>query len=249
MIIQIVSDLHLEYLEEYDLDSLIEKKNANILVLVGDIGSLYRYPQLIGFLDKVCRIYEYVLYVPGNHEYYKMNTNDVGICMKDLKQKMNDLETIFKNLIILDRKSVQFGNYCFVGCTLWSDCERFLKNRVKIHDITHQIYNRYHERDLAYIKTMIELCKKKNLKMVVMTHYAPTKKLLSKKNLKDRYNTLYATSLDDIINIENMVLWIYGHTHYNLDITENGTRLVSNQLGRKKDISTTFSTNFEINLE
>ena len=104
MIIQIVSDLHLEYLEEYDLDSLIEKKNANILVLVGDIGSLYRYPQLIGFLDKVCRIYEYVLYVPGNHEYYKMNTNDVGICMKDLKQKMNDLETIFKNLIILDNE-------------------------------------------------------------------------------------------------------------------------------------------------
>ncbi len=53
MIIQIVSDLHLEYLEEYDLDSLIEKKNANILVLVGYYGSLYRYPQLVEFLDKV----------------------------------------------------------------------------------------------------------------------------------------------------------------------------------------------------
>ncbi len=249
MKIQIASDLHIEYLQKYDLDSLIEKKNANILVLVGDIGSLYKYSQLEEFLGKICKIYEYVLYVPGNHEYYKINTDDVGISMTDLKDKMNSLKTLFKNLIILDRKSVQFGNYCFVGCTLWSKCERFLKNRVKIHNITHQIYNCYHERDIAYIKTMIEFCKKNNLKMVVLTHYVPSKKLLSKKNLKDRYHTLYATSLDDIINIDNMVLWVYGHTHYNLDIIENGTRLVSNQLGSKKDISSTFSTNFEINFE
>ncbi len=51
MIIQVVSDLHLEYMKEWNLDSLVAKEKAKFLILAGDIGNLYRIEQLKEFLE------------------------------------------------------------------------------------------------------------------------------------------------------------------------------------------------------
>ena len=54
--VQIVSDLHIEYKNDNipDTDSIIEP-NADILILAGDIGSLYKAEQLYGFLENICK--------------------------------------------------------------------------------------------------------------------------------------------------------------------------------------------------
>src|SRR6056300_571740 len=70
--IQIASDLHIEY----DNDGIVDPLNyitpsADVLVLAGDIGSFYKYEQLHNFLSRISEYFKYVIYVPGNHEYYQ----------------------------------------------------------------------------------------------------------------------------------------------------------------------------------
>src|SRR3989338_6804688 len=66
MLVDYLSDLHLEFHSKYPL---LPKSSAEILVLAGDIG----YPSHKNWIDFLhyCKTqYKYVLYVAGNHEYY-----------------------------------------------------------------------------------------------------------------------------------------------------------------------------------
>ena len=72
MQIQIASDLHIEYINQpIDVDDFI-KPVAPILVLAGDIGSLYLYDQLHKFLSDLSNKFKHILYIPGNHEFYTL---------------------------------------------------------------------------------------------------------------------------------------------------------------------------------
>jgi predicted phosphodiesterase len=52
---QIVSDLHIEYKNNEIPDPLtLITPTSEILILAGDIGSLYKIKQLQGFLEKLC---------------------------------------------------------------------------------------------------------------------------------------------------------------------------------------------------
>ena len=53
--IQIASDLHIECIDNDDVDPLdFVTPEAPILILAGDIGSFYRQKQLKNFLTKLC---------------------------------------------------------------------------------------------------------------------------------------------------------------------------------------------------
>ena len=68
--IQLVSDLHIEA-ESTTIDPLsVVTPSAPILVLAGDIGSLYKLKNLENFLSALSKHYIAVFYIPGNHEYY-----------------------------------------------------------------------------------------------------------------------------------------------------------------------------------
>ena len=74
---QIVSDLHIEYRNDQIPEPLdYITPTAEILILAGDIGSLYKYKQLVGFLEKLCVYFKYVVYIPGNHEFYMVPTGE-----------------------------------------------------------------------------------------------------------------------------------------------------------------------------
>lgn len=121
---QIASDLHIEYngdkndLFVGDIQTYIEPC-ADILILAGDIGNLYKYEQLLDFLTKVCALFQHVLYIPGNQEYYSITGCDT-IPFNDLQEKIRLLETKINNLHILNRKSICIDDVCVIGCTLWS---------------------------------------------------------------------------------------------------------------------------------
>jgi hypothetical protein len=88
---------------------------------------------------------------------------------------------------------------------------------------------------------MINYCKNKGLKLVVVSHHCPTYKVLENKQ-SDKYSSLYGSHLDYLLKSDNIHTWIFGHNHKNYDfISENGTRLVSNQKGKPKDNITDFS--------
>ena len=151
---QIVSDLHIEYRNNEIPDPLsLITPTSEILILAGDIGSLYKIKQLQGFLEQLCVHFKTVLYVPGNHEYYMVpNDNSYEpLSMQSLTNRLYYLEKNIPNLYILNQSSVIINNICITGCTLWSKAEVCIpKFIVRIHGMTNYIYEQRYINDLNW---------------------------------------------------------------------------------------------------
>jgi predicted phosphohydrolase len=246
---QIVSDLHIEYKKDDVPDPLtLITPSADILILAGDIGSLYKYEQLKTFLVNLCKYFKIVLYIPGNHEYY-ITHNYCPQNMDSLLNRLNQLENSIENLYVLNRSSVQIEDICIVGCTLWSEpyvpLPKFI---VRVHGMNTSMYRQLHREDLKYIKRMIKYCQKKNKKLLVVTHHCPTYSVITTtKKKNDKYVSLYASNLDYLLNSNMVNTWVSGHIHINFDlITDGGTHLVGNQKGKPKDRIKDYNKNFVI---
>lgn len=245
--IQILSDIHIEYKNDTVPNPLnyIDPSLCDILILAGDIGSLYKYDQLFTFLTELCLYFKIVLYIPGNHEYYYFD--DIPkLTFDELTERLYNLEKMIKNLFILNGKSMIIGNMCFTGCTLWSRLKIPLPKFVKIHEFDSVDYNNLFRKDVKYITDMSHYCKQNKLKLVVITHHCPTYDVL---RLYDNLSSLYVSNLDHLLQYKWIPVWICGHTHTNFDIvSKGGTRVVSNQLGKPKDNINNFSKNFIISI-
>lgn len=235
--IQVVSDLHIEFKNDEIPDPLnYIIPVANILVLAGDIGSLYKINQLKGFLERLCPLFEVVLYVPGNHEYYTVQDCE-RLSMSKLIRRLYDIENDIANLFILNQSSVTIGDICITGCTLWSKTNISLpKFIVRIHGINNEIYDKKFNNDVRYINRMIDYCNQNNLKLVVVTHYCPTYEIISEHRKKDKYISLYTSELDHLLHKDKINTWICGHIHENFNVvTQGGTKIIGNQLGKPRD--------------
>jgi predicted phosphodiesterase len=252
---QIVSDLHIEYKNNEIPDPLtLITPTSEILILAGDIGSLYKIKQLQGFLEKLCIHFKTVLYVPGNHEFYMVpNDNSYEpLSIQSLTNRLYYLEKNIQNLYILNQSSVIINNICITGCTLWSKAEVSIpKFIVRINGMTNQIYENKYLSDLKYIQKMMRYCKSNDLQMVVVTHHCPSYDVLQNSHKSnDRFVSLYVSNLDYLLDSSYVHTWIAGHTHKNFDyITQGGTRLVSNQRGKPRDHVYDFSKDFVVKVE
>lgn len=243
---QIVSDLHIEY-KNNDIPNPLDyiTPSADILILAGDIGSLYKFNQLKGFLESLCPHFKATIYIPGNHEYYIQDSYDM-LSFNELTKRLHELENI-PSLYILNQSSIIIDNVCITGCTLWTkpliNLPKFI---VKIPDINTYAYHILHNNDLDYIENMIQFCKNKKLKLLVVSHHCPTEEVLNNFK-KDKYRSLYVSNLDYLLDKTNVHTWVCGHLHHNFDFfSENGTRVVGNQRGKPKDQITDFSKKFVI---
>jgi len=224
---QLASDLHIEYLDNPKASDFI-KKNAEILVLAGDIGSLYKMDQLEAFLNEL-HDFKNILYIPGNHEFYMV---------KDIQPKpfnhllrdLFDLEKRIPNLIVMNCNSVVIDDIEFLGCTLWSNLAQnyFPKYRVRIYGFSNIVYQQQYDKNLQWLKRSLSTSSMKN--KVVVTHYPPI-------NLttRDKFSYLYSNNLEHLIKLSNMLVWNFGHIHKNYMLTKNQVLLVTNQTGRIKD--------------
>src|SRR5581483_10940982 len=116
------SDLHLEFLSnkvslvidlfKASLDKSKDSTKRQILVLAGDIG--YPKSYLRYFLTECKILFQDVLYVAGNHEYYGTTMHQGGYALKDI---CNTTGVIF-----LDNNVYEISDLSmvFIGTTLWS---------------------------------------------------------------------------------------------------------------------------------
>ena len=252
MFFQIASDFHIEKEDNDNVDiNKYIKPICPCLILCGDVGSLYRYNQLENFFRQLCEKFEYIIYVPGNHEFYTIQGTP-GIPMYQLFHKLKILENTFDNLYVLNREILKIGNYCFIGCILWTNCpeeKEFPKFRVKIHAFSKSKYNRFNQGDIKFLQNSIKQSHSENLKPIVITHYPPSKILLNKRCRNDEYNYLYYNNLDDMLTKNMINIWICGHLHWSFDfLSENGTRLIGNQKGKNEDTDNKYSPEYYIQL-
>ena len=92
-----------------------------------------------------------------------------------------------------------------------------------------------HKDDKLWLETNVDS------NTIVMTHHLPSYELIHpdyKKQDFQKYNSGYASNLDDIVY--NARLWIYGHTHFsnNMDSGKN-FKYFSNQMGYLDEMNET----------
>lgn len=231
MRLQILSDIHLEFGErKFELD------NPDLLILAGDIHLGTKGISWIRDLTSEIP----VIYILGNHEYYKNSYPKLISKLKDSAENTN--------IHILENDSFEFNGITFHGATLWTNFELYGDPRIagfecqqKMNDYhlikrdpsysklrsidTHVIHNesiKWLEKSLNDSKTEIN---------VVVTHHAPSEKSILDKYKNDLVSAGFASNLDSFIEKTQPDLWIHGHVHACFDYSIGNTRIVCNSCG------------------
>ena len=230
---QILSDLHIETGVLYPVESIIP--HSEVLVLAGDIGSFYNLAPLVDFLEKISLKFKHIMYIPGNHEYYHSG-NDKPKTIGNLLYKFKKAVAHLDNIYVMDRKIVNINGTVFAGATLWSDpyphkrLPEFVNLNISVHE-----YADMHKRDLKWLDRVAEQV---DSPLVVITHHAPSKTLVKRSTFADLYDSFYASSIEHRRIFKKANVWVFGHTHNNIDKMIGNTRLVSNQSGKSIDTCT-----------
>lgn len=260
MKISLCSDLHLEF-----SDVTIENENkCDVLILSGDImvavdlydnpedkqvgGSrrelAYRYRE---FLSSCSTQFKHVVYIAGNHEFYRGKFHE---SISWLKQECDK----FKNIHFLEQSSVEIDDVLFLGATLWTNCNKgdphtqyYVSQNLNDYKVIRNDLNGYtklrpadtilrHRESLAYFKKELSQCDKSK-KVVVVGHHSPSHMSIHH-NYKDEHlmNGGYHSDLSEfILDHDNIVLWTHGHVHNAFDYTIGNTRVVCNPRGYQTD--------------
>jgi len=210
--IQVCSDLHLENgdIMESDFPDII-KPCADILILAGDIGNPFTL-LFDAFVSYCSSHFIHVLFVSGNHEYYGSTISQTDKLLRGIFSK-------FHNVHYLNNSVFEYRDVLFVGTTLWSripnNVDPFdlfsMNDYNKINDFTISVCNSLFFRDLEFIKQQLSGHKK----CIVISHHAPSLMCLSPEYRGDSTNCFFYTPLDNLFYHENLIGWIYGHTHHN----------------------------------
>lgn len=262
MTVQIASDIHLEnFRGPIDFFSIITP-TADVLALVGDIGTTY-CSFLPVFLHWCSQHFKFVLFVPGNHEYYSR----IGESMSVIDAKYERMVAPFDNVIYMNNKRITIGDVMFIGSTLWSYIPQEAETEVtelvvdykyiyyKSDLITPKDINHLHRKNIAFIIESLAHSETVKTRAVVLTHHPPARDGTSSPlyATKEYENTNYAFASDirDTFLPLKPIVWIAGHTHHNFDFRphENGYNLVSNQRGYPLSPSPDYKTNCVINLD
>lgn len=237
MKIQYASDLHLEFKDNgtYLKDNPIQPI-GDILVLSGDIVPFHLIDQHDWFFDYVSANFKFTYLVPGNHEYYYSDISNINfpIIIRD-------------NVRYVNNESIIHDNVRLIFSTLWSNISiqngLYIQNHmsdfhvIKNNNITltYDMYNELHKDCLYFISNELRN-KFGGIRDIVISHHVPTFMNYPEEYRGSRLNEGFAVELYDLICDIGPMIWIYGHTHGNVDdfVIGERTNLLCNQLGYVK---------------
>ena len=224
-----VSDLHIDVKERVpDLQS-----DADILCLCGDIG-LPTHNNFKILLNNISKQYKKIFIVAGNHDYGCTALYDEQR-VAYYKPKLIDLCGKFDNVYLLDNSFYDINeNTIIAGTTLWTNLENVLN--IKTYNVDIDIHNKYLKHSHEFDKSInfIENILKSNKKIIMMTHYVPSFKLIEPYYLSKGIfiNDFFTTNIEHNIK-PPIIAWICGHTHSILSTNINGIYCGVNAIGYK----------------
>jgi predicted phosphodiesterase len=214
MKIHVLSDLHTEF-APFDPP----ETDADVVVLAGDTATGTRGIELARdwFPGRP------VLYVAGNHEFYREST-------PRLQRKLAEAARV-AGIHYLENREAVIDGVRFLGCTLWTDFELFGERQNSMEAAQAAMndfrlirvdpdYRRFRPADarVSHLISLDWLVQRLEAPFdgptVVVTHHAPSLRSVLEWLLDGR-----------------VAVWIHGHTHVCLDYELGGTRIVSNQRG------------------
>lgn len=250
MKIQYLSDLHLgrNYSNEKVLDYVLNNKpDADVLVIAGDTASI---SSLLGiekhndftlrtFITWCSDNFKKTIIVPGNHEFYDRTEMSPYLNGADIE--------IAKNVHIVSNSIINVDDVYFVCSTLWSNVtkenEPYVDSRMNDCRLISYYNKRFTASKFQYAHTeckdfltnaftMLDSKKVPSCKIVVVTHHCPLLACENPEHVGGCLSSAFiADDMEDLIHAFSPAYWVYGHTHYNCDISFGDTYVVSNQLG------------------
>lgn len=252
VMIQVLSDLHLESPKSYDLFEIEAK--APYLALLGDIGNIEEHKNdCFAFLTKQLKQFSAVLFVPGNHEAYYSSWPATLALLQAFEDDVRNDTSITGEFILLDRNTYQVPNtgVAIVGCRLFSQVpnENAMDVGMGLNDFFQtnvwdvDAHNAAHARDLTWLNEEVEkLQQRVNVdKIMIVSHWCPSRDCRASKpqHAGSKITTGFSTDLsrEACFISAKVKVWAFGHTHYNCDFVverEKGgrfLRLLANQRG------------------
>ena len=224
-----LSDLHNEF-----APFTPEVTDADVVILAGDIDLGVRG------IEWARQAFDCpVLYVPGNHEFYR---GHLGKALQAMRAAGDE------RVHVLDRDEVVIGGVRFLGATMWTDFAATgnpplaaLNAQQALSDfrqIRTDNYRRIRPADLIEQAKMTRDWPRRKLAephdglTVVITHHAPTLRSLEESpHAGGLLDAAFANDWEDLMGADRVALWVHGHTHTSVDFEVAGTRVVSNQRG------------------
>jgi predicted phosphohydrolase len=243
MKVRVLSDLHLEFNDDFYLDI----PEGDVLVLAGDICLAADYDNYHPFFEQCVAKYNKVFYVMGNHEAYHSSIEDTRRILK---------EKLPKEISLLDNRSEYYlpEKVHFIGATLWTnfnnldidlmqDASQYMNDYHLIDGFTPEKALQEHLNTHEWFERCIPTLKKG--KVIVVTHHAP-----SQSSVKGRYidsKGCYGNDMDSFIQKNSSIShWIHGHIHHNNDYMIGDCRVISNTRGYfGQEMNPEFNIGFE----
>ncbi len=251
--IAVASDLHIEFEREADTEPVpaasgLPPKDgpdlaaidgaADLLVLAGDID-LGTFG--IAWADEAARYLGIpVVYVMGNHEAYH---GDLDAVLDGCRAAAAGTGS---RVLFLENDAVEVAGVRVLGCTLWTDyaingdADAGMRDsaagladhrliRVSGRGFTPGDALARHRESRDWLER--ELARDAALPVVVATHHAPVRAAIEPRFEGSPLSPAFVSDLDDLIAAHEPAAWIWGHTHFSVDVARGATRCISAQRG------------------
>lgn len=215
MFIHQISDVHNEFQREdllskfkslYESYSHIEQLfvvlKATTLVIAGDFCELI-HPEICDLFNWLSETYKHVVYVPGNHEYYRTSI-----------EEGNKIFTLLRrdNVYPLRNEIIELDGFRFVGTPLWFR-SGYPYGKAKMLNDFHYIvdaYNAIPEENKNALAFLEENLKEDD---ILITHHLPSNKSVTPEYVGDEYNCFYVCAIDDLLLERKPCQVFHGHSH------------------------------------
>ena len=171
------------------------------------------------------RRFPHVLFVPGNHEYYRTRPADAEAVLATCAEALSNFHVLNPGILTIEDTR-------FVGATLWfpptADEAKYrpLLNDFRLIEGFVPWVHTTHAAHLAFLESNV------GQGDVVVTHYLPHRQSVARRFTGSPLNRFFlAEDAAGLVERAGARLWIHGHTHVACDYVVGETRVVCNPRG------------------
>ncbi|MDH3230361.1 MAG: metallophosphoesterase [Alphaproteobacteria bacterium] len=211
---------------------------ADLMILAGDIdlGTAG-----VVWADEAARFLGIpAVYVMGNHEAYH---GDLGAVLEGCRAAAAETDG---RVLFLENDAVEVAGVRVLGCTLWTDYaingdagagmrdaaagladHRLI--RLAGRGFTPEDALARHRESRSWLEG--ELARGAAGPVVVATHHAPVRAAIEPRYEGSPLSPAFVSDLEGLIAAHAPAAWIWGHTHFSVDVMHGATRCISAQRG------------------
>lgn len=213
----IISDIHCDHNSMYDFKNILNRPDLDALIIAGDIDSdIDDCLELLEYLNNKNKL---TLVTLGNHDYYvnKKALDTVTI----YNQKITNLT----NIKLLENTGLILNGYKICGCTGWYPGQ--FNYNTSYPDFKY-ISLFESNRQMIYNQSFKFLYANQGPNTIYITHHVPYNFLFDEEIKSEERFVFYSMNLPQILQCK---MWIFGHTHMQMDKEINSIRYVNNPFG------------------